>query len=138
MADSGIACALLGIRARGLVEGRKLLGKLLESFVFQDLRRQASCRGEPLRLYHFGDRDGYEVDVVIERGGLAVAGVETKAAASVQPSDFRGLRKLRAAAGERFAGGVVLYHLETILPAGNGLYAIPIRALWEGARLSTD
>ena len=130
--DSGIASALLGVNATGLLASRPLLGQLLESFVFQELRRQASFRGEPLRFYHYRDRDGYEVDVVIERGALAVVGVETKAAASVRPSDFRGLRKLRAAAGDKFAGGVVLYDGETSLPAGDGFYAVPIRALWEG------
>ena len=132
MVDSGVACALLGVNARGLLSNRKLLGSLFESFVFQELRRQAASRSEPLRFYHFRDRDGYEVDVVIERGGLAVAGIETKAAASVRASDFRGLRKLKAIAGDRFVGGVVLYDGETSLPAGDGFYAVPIRALWEG------
>ena len=48
-------------------------------------------------------------------------------------ADFRGLRKLKEAAGKRFAGGVVLYDGETSLGFGDGLYAVPIRALWEPA-----
>ena len=69
--------------------------------------------------------------MVIERGALQVAGVEVKAGATVNKADFRGLRKLRAATGSRFAGGVVLYDGETCTSFGDGLYAVPIRLLWE-------
>jgi hypothetical protein len=72
-----------------------------------------------------------EVDIVIERGARAVVGVEVKAAATVTPADFRGLRKLKAATGERFAGGVVLYDGEICASFGDGLRAVPLRALWE-------
>jgi len=71
------------------------------------------------------------VDVVLERGGRALAGVEVKAAATVTSADFRGLRKLREAAGKCFAAGVVLYDGETSVGFGDGLHAVPIRALWE-------
>ena len=60
-------------------------------------------------FFHYRDRDGFEVDIVLERGSASVAGVEVKAAASVTDADFRGLRKLREAAGRRFASGVVVY-----------------------------
>lgn len=54
-----------------------------------------------------------------------------KAAATVTAADFRGLRKLRDAAGKRFVVGVVLYDGEASVGFGEGLFAVPIRALWE-------
>lgn len=45
--------------------------------------------------------------------------------------DLRGLRKLRDAAGHRFAAGVVLYDDSATIPFGGNLYAVPLRALWE-------
>ena len=84
-----------------------------------------------MSFFHFRDRDGFEVDIVIERGAQAVAGVEVKAGATVTASDFRGLRKLRDAAGDRFAGGVVLYDGETSAGFGVQLHAVPTRFLWE-------
>jgi hypothetical protein len=129
--DTGLAAALLGIDAVGLAADRALLGQLLETFVFQELRRQATARDEPLSFCHFRDKDGVEVDVVIERGQSAVAGVEVKASATVTATDFRGLRKLKEASGKKFAGGVVLYDGETSVGFGDGLYAVPIRTLWE-------
>lgn len=130
--DTGVGCALLGMDAATLHRERGVYGAMLETFVFQELERQASGRDEPLSFFHFRDRDGYEVDIVIERGAHAVAGVEVKAAASVKEGDFRGLRKLREVAGARFTHGVVLYDGEATIPFGEQFHAVPIRALWEG------
>ena len=129
--DTGLACALMGLDAAALARDPQRLGHLLETFVFQELRRQASWYDAPLDFFHFRDKDKAEVDIVIERGGLQVAGVEVKAAATVSERDFRGLRRLREASGERFAAGVVLHDGEIAVSFGDGLYAVPIRMLWE-------
>ena len=77
------------------------------------------------------DKDGVEVDIVLEQGPRAIAGVDIKLAATVSSRDFRGLRKLRDALGERFACGVVLYDGEISVPFGDRLHAIPISRLWQ-------
>ena len=125
------AAALLRVDAAGLLRDRALLGQLLETFVLQELRRMASWQAEPIEFHHFRDKDGVEVDLVLERGADEVAAVEVKAAATVTEADFRGLRKLQAAAGTRFRCGVVLYDGEHALRFGPGLHAVPIRALWD-------
>jgi hypothetical protein len=129
--DTGVACALLGLDAGALMHDRSTLGQLLETFVFQELRRQASWHEQDVRFFHYRDRDGAEVDIVLERGAGRIAGVEVKASATVTTADFRGLRRLREAAADRFAAGVVLYDGETSAGFGDGLFAVPIRALWE-------
>jgi predicted AAA+ superfamily ATPase len=131
LGDSGLACALLGVDAASLAADRPLLGQLLETFVFQELRRQASWRDEPIGFFHFRDKDGAEVDIVLERGARELVGVEVKASATVTVADFRGMRKLREAAGKRFAAGVVLYDGEITASFGDGFFAVPLRALWE-------
>ena len=104
---------------------------MLETFVLQELRRQASWQPVPASFFHFRDRDDFEVDIVIERGHAAVAGVEVKAAATVSEGDLRGLRKLRDAAGGRFAAGVVLYDGTATVRFGGSLFAVPVRTLWD-------
>ncbi len=130
LVDTGIAAVLNGLDVEALVQDRPAFGQMLESFVFQELRRETGAMDEIFSFFHFRDKDGTEVDIVIERGN-AVAGVEVKAAATVNSSDFRGLRKLQAALGKRFAGGTVLYDGETSARFGDRMYAVPIRALWE-------
>ena len=131
--DTGLAAALLGADAGALKADRVLLGQLLETFAYQELRRQASWHRAPVAFFHFRDKDGAEVDIVIETGSRSVVGVEVKAAATVTQSDFRGLRKLASAAGNRFARGVVLYDGEASVRFGDSLHAVPIRRLWETA-----
>lgn len=131
MADTGIVAAVLGLDADALMADRMVLGQLLETFVYQELRRQASWQEDDIRFHHFRDRDGYEVDVVLERGLRDVAGIEVKAAATVTAADFRGLKKLAATAGSKFRAGVVLYDGEASVSFGNRMYAVPVSALWE-------
>ena len=131
LGDTGLACALLGVDVAALAADRTLTGQLLETFVYQELRRQATWHDAPVEFFHYRDKDQVEVDIVIELGSRLVGGVEVKAGATVTSSDFRGLRRLKDAAGARFAAGVVLYDGEVSVGFGEGLYAVPIRLLWE-------
>ena len=131
LGDTGLGAALLGVDAAALATDRAVLGQLLETFVYQELRRQASWSEPPTAFFHFRDRDGAEVDIVMQRGPGTFAGLEVKASATVTRDDFRGLRKLADALGERLHAGVVLYDGETVVPFGERLRAVPIRRLWE-------
>ena len=134
--DTGLACALLRLDGEALHADRETRGPLLETFVYQELRRQASWRPDPFTFFHYRDKDGAEGDIVIERGAQAIAGVEVKSSSTVTASDFRGLRKLRAATGKRFTSGIVLYDGEGALPFGDRMYAVPVRALWESSSVN--
>ncbi len=130
--DTGIGCALVGAGPGNLAQNRELLGQFLETFVFQELRRQSVCQETPLEFFHYRDKDQVEVDIVIERGAGEVAGVEVKASATVTQSDFRGLRKLKKATGDRFAAGVVVYDGEVGAGFGDGMFAVPVSLLLQG------
>lgn len=130
--DTGLACALLGIDATTLWQNRELLGQMTETFVFQELRRQASWAEDPTKFNHFRDRDGVEVDFVLERG-KKIVGIEVKISASPKKSDYSGLQKLRQACGDNFAAGILLYDGEITTPYKDGIYNVPLRRLWEVA-----
>jgi predicted AAA+ superfamily ATPase len=130
LADSGLAAHLVGASAKSLVRPPSDAGPLLETFVVMELRRQLGWAEARATLSHFRTRDGVEVDVVIEAADGRIAGVEVKAGYRVDEADFRGLRHLRARAGDRFVAGVVLHAGERPLPFGDDLWATPISALW--------
>ena len=67
----------------------------------------------------------------MEAGHATVAGIEVKVTATATERDLRGLRKFRSAAGRRFAAGVVLYDGTATIAFGEGLFAVPLRTLWE-------
>lgn len=130
--DTGLACALLGVEADDLRGNRTLLGQLLETFVVQELRRQASGWEHEVRFSHYRDKDQQEVDIVLERGPNRIVGIEVKASATLREADRRGLERLRAAAGSRFRCGALLYDGESLVPMGDRIYAIPLHMLWTG------
>ena len=117
LTDTGLAAALLGTDTKAFTADRTLVGRFVETFVYQELRRQASWRDTPTEFFHFRDKDGVETDIVIEQTSGAVAGVEIKVAATVTSTDMRGLRKLEKAVGSRFVRGTWLYDVKPASPS---------------------
>jgi len=130
LGDAGLACTLLGLNAESLWQNRAVFGRLLERFVYQELRRHAGWQEEGITSCHFRNKDKVEVDIVLECRGR-VAGVEVKAAATVTNDEFKELRKLQDAASKTCVAGVELYDGEAIVGFGSNMYAVPICSLWE-------
>lgn len=105
-------------------------GNLLETFVHGELLKHATTAETNARLLYYRDADRVDVDVVLENPAGQIVAVEVKAAATVNPGDLRGLKKLAHLAGESFKLGVLLYDGEQILPLGDRLWAAPVSSLW--------
>ncbi len=110
-----------------------LRGAMVENFVAMELRKAAGVSAVRASLSHYRTRDGMEVDCVLEDSGGRIVGIEVKSSATLQNADFRGLRSLADAVGERFLRGVILYGGEITLPFGEGLQAAPLSFLWKPA-----
>ncbi len=128
--DSGLLCHLINANTQRVKSDERVTGMVLENFVAMEIVRQLDWHEDRVVPHHYRDRDGYEVDVVLENSAGRVAGVEVKAAASVGKRDFRGLRKLQTLAKGDFRCGVVLYAGENTLSFGDRLWAVPISGLW--------
>ena len=127
--DSGLLASLRRVTKEDIENDRSKLGALLEGFVFTELTKLVGQSDDPVSISHLRDRDKLEVDFVLEKAGRAV-GIEVKAAASVKPEDFYGLKRLQEATGKAFACGIVLHDGERIHRIGDRLFAMPIHQLW--------
>ncbi len=128
--DSGLAGHLAGMTAKRARHPTAPVGPIMENFVLGELARQLSWAHEPVHLYHYRDRDGNDVDAVLERASGEVVAVEVKAAETVRSEDFRGIQHLRRRLGDQLLAGFVLYAGRQALPFGERLCALPISALW--------
>ncbi len=109
--DTGLLCALLGVRDAGDLWNHPLRGALFETFVVAELTKLFVHRGERPRLFFWRDSHGTEVDVLIDLGREHVA-VEVKSGLTVAADAFRGLeayQRLRHASGGESAGSVLVY-----------------------------
>jgi uncharacterized protein len=133
LVDSGLAASLLGLGERelGSLDGDRELGFLLESFVVTELRKQAGWSDRSVDVLHFRDRNGPEVDIIVEeRTTGSIAGVEVKASMTPRVEHAKHLVLLRERLGASFTVGVVLHLGSSVLPLGDRIWAMPIPALW--------
>lgn len=128
--DSGLGAHLSGITPAKVLRDPSLGGRLLENFVLGELARQLTWSEISASLCHFRDRDGGEVDAVLEANDGRIVGIEVKASNTVIAKDFRHLANLQRAVPDQFHHGIILYTGKQTLPFGLGLLAVPLDALW--------
>lgn len=131
--DSGLLCRLFKANRQRIEEDGTVAGPVFESYVTMELLRLAEVSAAEASLFHYRDKLGREVDVVLESASGEIAGVEVKAGATVSYDDLGGLRRLRDKLGDRFRCGVVLYAGERTLPFGDRTWLVPLAALWRSS-----
>jgi hypothetical protein len=130
MTDAGLAGHLTGMSLHRARQPTAPVGSLVETFVLGELARQLTLADQPVRLYHYRDRDQYEVDAVLEAPSGEVIACEVKAAETVRSEDFRGIQQLARRLGDQLVAGIVFYAGGQPLPFGERLRAWPISTLW--------
>ena len=130
LVDSGLAATLAGLRPEDWIAKRDRMGHLLESFVAHQFVTQAGWTDPDLRFWHFRDKDGQEVDLVMTIGSRTW-GIEVKATSTPGRSAGRGMMRLAALCGDDFEGGILLYNGRDILPMDDArMLAVPLREMW--------
>ena len=94
--DTGLASAIIGKGPDAL--GRlndPSTGPLLESFVVAELAKQLTWSQTSARLHHLRDRDGLEVDAIVESADGRVIAVEVKSPTIARAQDAAPMGALR-------------------------------------------
>ena len=134
MLDSALAARLLGLTPDRL--GRpdpaalSEFGHLLETFVVNELLKQASWTNDIACVGHWRTHDGHEVDLVVEHRDGSVTAFEVKSAARLSARDARGLRALRDSLGDGFNTGIILHTGALSYCLDDRILAVPIDGLW--------
>lgn len=134
LADTGLAADLCGLgeAAFGPDADGKSAGALFETFVITEVLKQATWSERSVELSHFRDRNGAEVDLIIEdRRTGQIAGLEIKLTSTPVASQARHLAGLRDRLGERFTVGLLVHAGVHSLPLGDRLWAVPATSLWD-------
>ena len=118
LADPSLACALLKLTPRGLVNDLKTFGFLFEALCVRDLRVYADSFGA--ELYHYQDYRGNEFDAVIELPDKRWCGVEIKLGANQIDAAAENLLRVNTAI--RDAGGVPASSLLVVCGLCNAAY----------------
>ena len=97
IADSGLACHLLGIETAAELEKSPFLGPLFEGFIASEVVKAQVNAGRRREIYYFRDQQGLEVDFVVPGKSGTVRLVEAKASRTVTPDMAAPMRRLAGA-----------------------------------------
>jgi predicted AAA+ superfamily ATPase len=131
MGDSGLMTSLLGWDLDAVITDSDRMGKLIETFIFNELFAQIHMQKNIFGIYHYRDREQREIDFIIEQAEGILVGIEVKSGSNVAPDDFNHLKwfEENCAKGRQFRG-IVLYNGVNRFNLGKRFAAIPLSALW--------
>lgn len=128
--DSGLLASLREDTLARLNRDKSRFGALLECFCVAEILKLASWSKTRVTVSHFRTKEQDEVDIVLQDGAGRIVGLEIKAAATLKPKNFSGLRKLEEAAGPRFVRGLILHDHDRVTPVSEKLQSAPVSSLW--------
>jgi predicted AAA+ superfamily ATPase len=129
--DTGIMTSKLDWNPKEVFMHKDRSGKLMETFVFQELVAQVTLESK-YNLYQYRDRIGREIDFIVERSDGALLGVEVKAGHNVSKEDFVSQIWFQdnIIKNRKLYIGLVLYSGDRVINFANNLIAVPIASLW--------
>jgi hypothetical protein len=114
LADSGLACHLLGIDTETELRKSPLLGELFEGFIAAEILKAQINSGRRPEIYYFRDQQGLEVDFLVPRKGGGLCLIEVKATRTAVPAMVAPMMRLAASwrtrPGARGALAMYLVH----------------------------
>ncbi|WP_419847416.1 ATP-binding protein [Candidatus Poriferisocius sp.] len=129
LTDSGMAAHILNVDAASLGRDPNMVGQMFETFAATELLAHIETAKKETQMFHLRDRDGKEVDIVLESQGKVV-GIEVKSSSVVSRDDARGILWLRDRLGDDFAGGVILSSASVPFQVDDRVWALPLSSLW--------
>jgi len=94
--DPGMAAWLIGIRSVEHLPAHPQRGALFENWVMSELLKAQTNRGHKPSLYFLRDREGHEIDALIETAPGTLHAVEVKSGETIASDFFAGLDYWRA------------------------------------------
>lgn len=132
LADSGLACHLLGIESVAELAKSPFLGALFEGFIAAEIVKTQVNRGRRPEIYFFRDEQGLEVDFLVPGASGFISLVECKAVRTVTPAMAGPMQRLAEALRKKRPSGtrveMSLVHHAPKVPVGTQAVAPGVRA----------
>jgi hypothetical protein len=130
LGDVGLLLHLLRIESSAYLSDSQMTGKIVETFVVEEILKQLSFKPSKTQMFHYRTQTGNEVDILLEDASGNIVGIEVKSSETVTHGDFKGLYHLKESLGSKFVMGLLLYAGSEKIPFGEKLWAMPISMLW--------
>jgi len=129
LVDTGLAAAALRVDADDVLRDGNLIGRFLDAYVAAQLRPDVAASPLSPSLYHLRDRDGHEIDLLLDYGRKGQLALEIKATAAPRPADAAHLQWL-IERQPSVRAGLVLHTGPGLFQLSDTIIAAPIATLW--------
>lgn len=126
--DTGLMASALRWNEDEVLEDSQCNGKLVETWVYNQLVAQADLHGE-YEITQYRDKDKREIDFLVENDRGELLGIEVKAGALVGNEDLKHLRWFAENLAKSKFHGIVMYAGNEVMSFGDGMYAVPLSCL---------
>ena len=126
--DTGLACHLSRWRTAGQAANGAMSGALFETFVVSEIMKSYYNAGRRPPVYFYRDRDGSEIDLIIEENGV-LHPIEIKLTGNVELKAIRHFAKLDGIPGMVRGTGCVVSMSDDWRHLDGQNYIIPARLL---------
>ena len=122
--DTGLACYLTRWNTAEALEAGAFAGAIFETYAVSEIIKSYWHNGKEPAIYFFRDKDGKEVDVILEENGKLYP-AEIKKRSNPDKTDIAVFSTLKRLGKETGDGGVIC-SAPTYLPLSENTFAIPI------------
>ncbi len=127
--DTGLAAHLLALDGWTSLEKSGMVGRFVETWVANELRRILSLAVKPISLHFFRTHSGLEIDLVLCRGERTLVPIEVKWSRRLDRKAVRPMERFLEDFGEKAGVGLVLYAGSSPLALGPRIVALPLAIL---------
>ncbi len=125
--DTGLVAWLGRWSSAKTLQAGAMAGPVLENYVVSEVRKAVMNAGDPARLWFYRDRDGREIDILLERDGTLYP-LEVKRTANPQRAMVRSFGALECSGLRVDPGAVICLKQELGALPGGTLY-VPVWAI---------
>jgi predicted AAA+ superfamily ATPase len=129
LADSGLACHLLGIESEQELAKSPFRGELFEGFIAAEIAKAQIGRGGRRELWYVRDRSGLEIDFVIPGSGGRQRWIEVKATRTPRPQMATPMLRLHSGRAGKTVAGMFVLHESSPASAASQALAPGVRAM---------
>lgn len=120
--DTGLASYLTKWGTSKVLQAGAMSGAFFETYIISEIIKSYIFRGKEPSIYYLKDKEGHEVDLVIEDNGLNL--VEIKLSAIIK-KDFSAGMDYFAKKSDKFVSKTIVSLIENKIKAQNGVNYIP-------------
>ena len=126
--DTGLVSWLTKWKTPEVLESGAMAGNIFETFVVSEIMKSYLNAGEDPPLYFYRDKDGTEIDLIIDEGGCLYP-VEIKKTASPNSNDAANFFIMGRIRGKKIGPRVVVCASNNVGMLSEGTFSLPVNYL---------